>query len=101
MNELITEAVLARNEKRKAGNTPLLHPSVEKIVKELAAEYGVSKNEVRKVVTTPYQLWKDVRTNERKFDGEKGFPTMRIPYIGVFAARFTYIDSYLAKKKGE
>jgi len=52
-------------------------------IKMLAKEYGLSMDDIRKVVESPFFFTKHVLEN--KTDRSKyHFPSIRIPYFGIF-----------------
>ena len=97
--EIITKKVLARHTYKKVGaNT--LHPAAEKIVKEIAKEFGYPIMDVRKAICAPYALLKQIRSEEPyRTDPEKGFPNIRLPYMGIFYSREKYVERYCEKHK--
>ena len=99
---LINDLVLKRHKRLLDSNLRYLQKEVENIIDDLAAETGSTRNEIRKIVTSPYIMLKDIRQSEEfKCDADNGFPALRIPYLGIFSARESYIDRFIKRKKGE
>lgn len=97
---VINKIVASRHERLLGSNLRYMHREVEQIIDDLSAKYGYSRNEIRKVVASPYSMLKDIRqTNQLKCNPDEGFPAIRIPYLGIFSARESYIDRFVKSRE--
>lgn len=101
MADTVINKIVSNRHKRLLGsNLRYMHREVEKIIDDLSAQYGYSRNEIRKIVVSPYSMLKDIRqTNQLKCDPSDGFPAIRIPYLGIFSARESYIDRFVKSRE--
>lgn len=99
--EILNTDMLAKQKNIINGRHPYLHRELEIIVAELSEEYGYDKKEIRKIVASPYNMFKAIRSHKELKHAEYGFPAMRIPYIGMFVARPHFVKHYLENRKAE
>lgn len=91
MAEIDPKKVLERA-KRRVG-TRILDGNSEKAIEGISEKYGLTKNQVRDIVTAPFRHLKAVR---KAYPNENaGFPNMRVPVLGSFVCRDKVRDIHI------
>ena len=60
------------------------HENMETILREIATKRGLPISEVRKVLNTPFILYKLILNSDLVFDEDVAFPMLRIPNFGTY-----------------
>ena len=64
----------------------IIQKKVQEIIKSMALEHGVSEDEMRKIVFSPFELLHSTIRGAEK-DKEESFKNVRIMNVGLFAVK--------------
>ncbi len=75
----------------------IIQKKIQEIIKKMALEYGISEEEVKEIVFSPYEMLCETIKSAEK-DNEESFKNVRIMNLGLFAVKKGRLN-YLKKKK--
>lgn len=95
-NRQVAKAVMKRH--KEMVKLPIQHALVEAEIEKIAKQFGLPAEEVRRVAIVPFALMRSYRDDmETRFDVKDGFPSVRVPYIGIFYPRPWKYNEYLER----
>lgn len=76
----------------------IIQKKIQEIIKEMALEYGVPEEEMRKIVFSPYEMLCDTVKEATKND-EETFKNVRIINLGLFAVKKGRLNYFKSKEE--